>query len=85
VQAYTVSGEGRIAADGSLVAEARCDDGDAVLSGGFETDAVVRSSLAVGAPMLHGWRVVALPDLGTSLIASVTCSDVAPIHEAAST
>jgi hypothetical protein len=81
VTAYTMTSEGELGADGQLVGEARCDDGDAVLSGGFETDGVVRSSMAFGDPRLEGWRVVARPERGTRLLVDVICSDVAPLHE----
>lgn len=80
VQAYTVSSAGALEVSGSLVAEARCDDGDAVLGGGFESDAVMRSSLAFGEPRLEGWRAIARPDSGTTLVVSVVCSDLGPRH-----
>jgi hypothetical protein len=81
VSAYDVSGSASLDAAGNLVAEARCDLGDAVLGGGFETDGVVRSSLALGEPTLEGWRVVALPDATSTLTVSVVCSDAAPRRE----
>jgi hypothetical protein len=76
-------GEATLGEDGTLQAEARCDVGDVVLGGGFETDGVVRSSLAFGEPRLEGWRVVARPDGGTRLVVNVVCSDVEPLHEGA--
>jgi hypothetical protein len=76
-----MSSEGELGADGLLVAEVRCDAGDAVLGGGFETDAMVRSSMAFGDPRLEGWRVVARPDDGSRLVVNVVCSDVGPLHE----
>jgi hypothetical protein len=80
VGAYTVSAEGAIDADGSLVAEARCDEDDVVLGGGFESDGLVRSSMAFGEPRLLGWRAVASPAAGGRLSVSVVCSDLEPLH-----
>jgi hypothetical protein len=81
VSAYDVSSSSTRDATGDLVAEARCDPGDAVLGGGFETDGVVRSSLAFGEPTLEGWRVVARPGATATLTVTVVCSDAAPRHE----
>lgn len=83
VTAYDVSGGATQDAAGDLVAEARCDPGDSVLSGGFETDGVVRSSLAFGERRLEGWRVVAVPGATATLTVTVVCSDAAPRHVAA--
>src|SRR4029079_11009844 len=80
VSAYSVSGSASLDAAGDLVAEARCDPGDAVLGGGFETDSLIRSSVAFGEPTLEGWRAVALPDAATRLTVDVICSDAAPRH-----
>jgi hypothetical protein len=79
--AYAVTSLGAPRSDGSLVAEATCDPGDVVLGGGFETDGVVRSSLAFGDPVLVGWRAVARAAVGTTLSVNVVCSDAEPLHE----
>lgn len=85
VAAYTLSSDATLGEDGLLVAEARCDEGDVVIGGGFETDGAVRSSLAFGEPMLEGWRVVALPGSSMRLVVDVVCSDVEPAHGGAGT
>ena len=56
-----------------------------MLGGGFETDGVVTSSLAVGEPTLQGWRVVARPGSSMGLVVDVVCSDVPPLHEESTT
>jgi hypothetical protein len=80
VIAYTVTSEGSLADDGSLTGVAFCDDEDVVLGGGFETDGVVRASLAFGEPRLEGWRAVVLPG-ASALTVDVVCSDLEPLHE----
>jgi hypothetical protein len=82
VTVYTVVSDDAVAAeDQSLVAEARCDTGDAVLGGGFDTAGIVRSSLAFGEPELVGWRVVARLVGEAILVVNVVCADAEPLHE----
>jgi hypothetical protein len=80
--AYDVTNEAVLQDDGTFVAEARCDEDDGVLAGGFATDGVVRSSMGFGEPRLVGWRAVAAAEGATSLTVTVVCSDRDPAHVA---
>jgi hypothetical protein len=80
--AYDVSSDAIPQADGTLMAEARCDEDDVVLAGGFATDGVVKSSLGFGEPQLVGWRAVVASEGASSLTVTVVCSDLDPVHVA---
>jgi hypothetical protein len=81
VRTYAIESEVIETIDGRLVAEARCDAGDAVLGGGFDTNGTVQSSFGFGEPALTGWRATALATADTSLVSRVICSDRTPLHE----